>query len=307
MSLVATLLRAHLRSPLRGKTRLTRTLASRMPALQAVPIAITGARPLFLDLRDDANSGLFRDSPHTVVPWEWSTTAAFAQLVRRGDVVLDVGANRGLHSVVLAELVGEQGAVWCLEPNPALRPCLERTVAATPWMQLLPIALGDRSGEATLFVGGNHEMASLGNWITDRFHEQPASVPTPVRRLDDLVDTGAVPRPDLVKIDVEGAELRAFRGARAVLDHEDAPIVIYEQNVWAAPTVSGAPASAETDFLLSLERAAYRCYFLWDWGLVTRVQQGQLLHGNLVAIPAARRDRWPALADADITEFPGAA
>lgn len=300
------LVRAHLRSPFRGKTRLTHALAARAPALQAVPVDIAGARPLYLDLRDVTNHGLFRDSPHRDVPWERTTVAAFRQVVRPGDVAFDVGANRGLHAVVLAALVGPAGQVVCVEPNPALRPCLERTVADTPWMRLLPVALADADGEATLFVGSNHETSSLGDWLTPRYREHPRSVPTPVRRLDDLVARGEVPRPDVIKIDVEGAELRAFRGARAVLDREEAPIILYEQNVWAAPVAAGAPASASTDFLLALERPRYRCYFVWDWGLVTRVQPGQVVHGNLVAVPAARRDRWPALADADLTELQGA-
>jgi FkbM family methyltransferase len=307
MPSIAHLVRHFLRTSLRGRTRLTIALARHATALQRAAVQIIGARPLFLDLRDPSNHDLFRDAPYSKAPWEWSTAAAFQQLIRPGDVAFDIGANRGLHAVVIASLVGQGGYVACFEPNPSLRAALAITVGATPWMELFPVALSDRDGEAPLFVGANHEMGSLGNWVAARTGETTQAITVPLRQLDSLVREGILSRPDIMKVDVEGNELRVFRGAHELLDREDAPIIIYEENLYAAPNATGESASAATAFLLALSLPRYRCYYLWEWGLVTRTAPGQILHGNLVAIPKSRRSRWPELESSEYTELRGGA
>ena len=170
-------------------------------------------------------------------------------------------------------------------------------------MTLSTVALSDADGSATLFVGDNHEMGSLGDWVAGRFGETTREVPIAVRRFDSLIADRSLPRPDVIKMDIEGNELRALRGGCASLNREDAPILIYEANVFAAPIASGQPVTAATTFLLDLPLPGYQCFFLWHWGLVTRLQREQVVHGDIVAIPAARADRWPALVAQGIYEF----
>lgn len=295
VSLLQSLVRAHLRSSVRGSTRLTLALARRVPALQLAPVAIAGARPLFLDLRDASNHGYYRDAPHAESPIEHTAVAVLRHLVRPGDVAYDVGANRGLLLVQLAALVGEAGRVVGFEPNPALLPALRRTVAASPWATLAEVGLSDASASADLHVGEDHEKGSLGDWVRDLHAETTRRIPITLRRLDELI-AGGLPRPDVMKVDVEGSELRAFRGAREALDREDAPALLYESNVYAAPHATGEPANAATEFLATeCPRARFRFYFVWPWGLMTPVDPAALVHGNLLALPAARAARWPEL------------
>src|SRR5262249_55317389 len=148
-------------------------------------------------------------------------------VVRPRDVVFDIGANRGLHADLLAALVWPEGRVACFEPNPALLPSLVRTSAGTARMTLLPLAPSLAGGRCTLVVGTNHEMGSVGNWVERRSGELTRQVPIRTARLDTLLADGTVPAPDVVKIDIEGNELRAFCGARALLDRTDAPILVY--------------------------------------------------------------------------------
>jgi FkbM family methyltransferase len=54
------------------------------------------------------------------------------------------------------------------------------------------------------------------------------------RRLDDLTTANCIPRPDFIKCDVEGAELKVFQGASKTLDCVDAPIILFEANVHTA-------------------------------------------------------------------------
>jgi FkbM family methyltransferase len=282
---------------------MTLALATRSRQLQEVPIVIPGARPLFLDLRDASNHDLFKNSPHARTPWPWMAVAVLRQVIRTGDVVLDVGANRGLYAASLAARVGPDGRVFCLEPNPALLPGLESTVAATPWMTLLPLALSDTDGSTTLFVGENQEMSSLADWTAERSGRPTQQVPVATARLDTLISNATVPRPHVIKIDVEGNELRVLRGSLDLLNREDAPILVYESNVFAAHKATGEPATAATTLLLDLERPRYRCFFLWDWGLVTPLDRGQIVHGDILAIPASQTDRWPALIAEGMSEM----
>jgi hypothetical protein len=84
-----------------------------------------------------------------------------------------------------------------------------------------------------------------------------------------------------------------FRGARSLLDREDAPVLLYECNLFAAPEASGEPAPAATEFLASLRKPHYRFYTVYKWGLLTYLQPGQIVHENILAVPAARAERWP--------------
>ncbi len=128
-------------------------------------------------------------------------------------------------------------------------------------------------------------------------------MPVAIRRLDALVGDGTVPRPDVIKMDIEGNELRAMRGGCSIFDREDAPIVVYEANLWAAPIATGEPATAATHYLLGLARPRYQCFFIWSWGLVTRLEPNQIVHGDIIAIPAAKVDRWASLVSRGFDEL----
>lgn len=292
-----------LRSGVRGRQPLTVVLARRWRALQGVPVRIADYPPIYVDLRNRHHHDFFGRSPYRTVPRERCVHAVMQHLVRPGDVALDVGAHRGILLVALARMVGPGGRVVAFEPNPALQAGLGRTVSGIPHARLLPYALSHTAGEATLHVPPYDEMACLAQGYAMRSAATAIAAPCVLRRLDDLVAAGEVPRPDFMKIDTEGAELLVFQGARATLDREDAPILIYESNLFAAPAVSGAPAPAATCLLAQLTRPRYRFYFIWSWGTITPLIPGQYVHDNIIAIPEARLERWPELAATDVLEI----
>ena len=71
------------------------------------------------------------------------------RFVRAGDVVFDIGANLGLHTVLLA---GLRGRAFAFEPNPELLPTLEMTVQELGNTTLCACALSDEDSDCTLFV-----------------------------------------------------------------------------------------------------------------------------------------------------------
>src|SRR5216684_2383008 len=196
------LVRWYLKSGMRGSTRCTFALARRLQTLQAVPITINQRQRLWIDLRDGLSHLLLAGSPWATVPWEIDEQAVMRRLVRRGDIVFDIGAHIGLHTVLLSELTGPTGVVHAFEPNAGKLMALAVTVSALRNATLHAFALGERPGRATLFVPEDESMASLADW-TDGRVGPVGSATCEVKRLDDLIASRELPLPDFIKCDVE--------------------------------------------------------------------------------------------------------
>lgn len=171
---------------------------------------------------------------HRVVPN--LSKLVFLAVVRRGDVVIDVGANRGHLTTLFSHLAGASGTVYAFEPVPATFECLAARVAARtrhPNVHLWNAAVGlPRSAEATtiVYVPGEFDgQASLtphqhGLWTCTTDVE---SFTVPFRALDAMVSTEGLSTVDFLKIDVEGAELPVLRGAVGTL-RQHRPIIYLE-------------------------------------------------------------------------------
>lgn len=154
----------------------------------------------------------------------------FLALLHRGDVICDIGANRGHFTRLFAEIAGPHGAVHAFEPVPNTFATLRSSVADLNNITLNAGALGDTVGRVTLHVPGNDDgQASLrqhtdGSW-------QPG---VPVRDFDCSITTldtyaAALPRIDFVKCDVEGAERLVIAGAKEILERLS-PLLFLEVN-----------------------------------------------------------------------------
>lgn len=283
------LFRAYLRSPLRGRTRVAGFLARHLPALHCVPIRVGDWPPVFMDLRLGDALGWLRDSPWSASPLEPDEQRVMERVVRPGDTIFDIGANLGLHTVLLSRLAGPHGMVVAFEPNPLLVPCLRKTMSGLANARLVEAALSDQNGSSTLFVPLDHSMASLARWVPGA-DGGSQDMECRVRRLDDLVAAGEVSLPEFIKCDVEGAELKAFRGGRGLLDRADAPIVLFEANV-ATVRAFGFDVDEPRLFLAGLEHAKYSFYRVGPGGVLGQLGPDQPFHSNILAVPESRTHR----------------
>jgi FkbM family methyltransferase len=129
--------------------------------------------------------------------------------VRPGTIVVDVGANVGYNALRAALRAGPEGRVIALEPTPDTVAVLRRNVAASGLTNITvePVAAGSVAGTRNFFVRG--DVSAVNSLFPDsRYAAVTSVVPVQVVRLDDLV-VGAA---DVVKIDVEGAELEVLAG-----------------------------------------------------------------------------------------------
>jgi FkbM family methyltransferase len=292
--LVARGLRWYLRSNLRGRTRLTGVLTRHLPPLWSVPIRIHDCPPVYVDLRTDHARYLLHGEPWQRAPREEAEQNVMRQVVRQGDVVFDIGANVGLHSVLLSRLVGREGRLVVFEPNSALLPNLRRTLQGLENTVLFECALSDRAGQAEFFVPADDMKASLADWTDVATDGKAREVTCEQSRLDDLIEAGAVGEPDFIKCDVEGAELLVFRGARRVLDRPDAPVVLFEVNGHTAAGF-GFGAMDAKDFLEGLRSPRYQFFKVREDGSLSRLGTSNPW-SNVLAVPIAQVARLSGLA-----------
>jgi FkbM family methyltransferase len=152
--------------------------------------------------------------------------AALPALVRPGMVILDIGSHLGYFTLALAQLTGPTGRVYSFEPLPAHVTLLQRTLARNhlPQITLVPQAVGEQTGSVTLEERANASMTRVANGRT-RWGQQ--YVQANMTTLDDWATQTNLPRLDLIKLDIEGHELAALRGASQLL-RQFRPAIICE-------------------------------------------------------------------------------
>jgi FkbM family methyltransferase len=149
---------------------------------------------------------------------------AFSALTLRTPVIWDVGGHIGYHALGFA--AGRPAAtVLSFEPNPAnlarLHTNLQRNADLAARIEVVPMAIADRSGELTLVAsddvdGGGSSCSFLSGSDTpflDSNYDTFARTTVAVCTIDELAYGGTRPAPSLIKVDVEGAELMVLRGA----------------------------------------------------------------------------------------------
>ncbi len=137
--------------------------------------------------------------------------------------MVDVGANIGVYSQFLAERVGPTGMVHSFEPSPVNFARLRQSLAGAANVKLNQAAVGDTTGTSLLY-------------LSDELNVDHRTYPTadgPRRTLliqtttlDDYFRSGS--RVDLIKLDIQGFELHALRGARRVLAENPAIKLLFE-------------------------------------------------------------------------------
>jgi FkbM family methyltransferase len=174
-------------------------------------------------------------------------TARFRQVVAPGATVVDVGANIGMYTLHAARAVGAGGTVHSFEPTPAIHRLLSDNVQVNGFKEagvvhLHAAALSDVEGEAELAVYADN------NGHNSLFRKAPGDdvVTVPLHRLDAVLGHDA--RVDVVKIDVEGAELQVLRGMQVIASRNPGIVVFCE----LAPEHLERAGSTAPDFVKAL-------------------------------------------------------
>jgi FkbM family methyltransferase len=145
-----------------------------------------------------------------------------AELVKPGQTVYDVGANIGFFTILCSRLVGPQGKVYAFEPIPENLATLRRNIALNKLTNVVIVekALSASTGTAEMFVSlwsAFHSLNLDGASKRDNHGPDGGEITVETVTLDEFVQQQGVSRPDLIKLDVEGAELLVVEGMRETL------------------------------------------------------------------------------------------
>lgn len=152
---------------------------------------------------------------------------ALVDVVEPGMTFFDIGANVGFVTILAARLVGPQGRVVAFEPVPYNVAAIEENLALNDidWAQVRETAVGRTAGTASFIVSDVSAFSRLASVnVPTGAREQ---VEVGVSAIDELLAAGELPVPDVVKIDVEGAELEAIEGMRELL-RSHGPVLLCE-------------------------------------------------------------------------------
>jgi FkbM family methyltransferase len=187
--------------------------------------------------------------------YEAHAVRVWLRLLKPGDTVWDVGANFGFYTLLTGQAVGPEGAVVAWEPAPATCRALRDHITANGldgWCEAVQAAVADVDGGTlpfTVLSGLHNSMNRLGAAGSG------TKVDVPVGTLDGWLDRLGRP-PRLVKIDIEGAEVLALRGAARLLGPKGPrPTLLVAVHPPFLPEFRCSPA----DLLPLLERYQYVC------------------------------------------------
>lgn len=200
----------------RGWARGLEPLMFRIGVLRSVRVEVEPGVSLLLDPRDDISRTILISLSGR---WEPEVWQAISSGLPEGGVFLDVGAHVGYDSIKASAKVGPNGRVVAFEPNPMTLPILRDNIAASDVHNVLVQAIACTDTEQTLTLydstlGGNSGSSSLS-----QRNAGPVTRPYTVRGrpIDDVIPELGLNRVDVVKLDVEGAELLVLRGAAQTL------------------------------------------------------------------------------------------
>jgi FkbM family methyltransferase len=231
--------------------------------------------------------------------YEWAETAIVGQLLRSGATAIDIGANIGYYTALFARLSGPAGAVHAFEANPLTAALLGLTMAENHWTQVTinNVAAGDTASVAHIKPLDTADVVrdgdlNLGGWSLREVEGGAWEIP--VLPLDQYVRDKHIAKVHLVKIDVEGFELRVLQGADVVL-RSLRPYLIMEMRAVGEPDRMRCNSMVE-----HLHQRNYVCCRIMKRPfphfrvLNERDVEGATFHFNMLALPQVRYREYTA-------------
>jgi FkbM family methyltransferase len=145
--------------------------------------------------------------------FEPEKVAALQRLLKPGMTFVDVGSNKGDFSLIAAQVMNDDGRVLAFEPMPENCRWIRKSIELNGYrsIRLFELALSDEQGRALLYLG------KRSGWHSLLPKEGRETIEVPTRTLDAVLAESGDAHVDVLKVDVEGAELPVLRGAERTL------------------------------------------------------------------------------------------
>jgi FkbM family methyltransferase len=186
--------------------------------------------------------------------YEKEETALFKKVVKRGMTIVDIGANIGYYTLLAASLTGDKGQVFAFEPDPQNFALLSENVALNGYKNVIPIqkAISNEPGRAKLFLDktnlGAHSLSEANVKVENM-------ITVDVTSLDEFFNSLNC-KIDIVKMDVQGSEMKVLDGMIGIIDANEDLVILTE--LWPVG-LKNAGSSAEV-FLEKITKFGFAIY-----------------------------------------------
>src|SRR5271157_4839677 len=173
--------------------------------------------------------------------------------IRRGNIVLDVGANIGYYTLLFARLVGDEGRVYAFEPDPHNFALLKKNVRINGYRTVVLVnkAVSERTGPLKLYLCPDNK----GDHRIYESEDARTSIAIEATTADDYFRDDPV-RVNFIKMDIQGSEAGALRGMAATLERSRSVKMVAE--FWPAG-LRRSGAAAE-DYLRHIEGLGFEIF-----------------------------------------------
>ena len=213
--------------------------------------------------------------------YESSVSKLFLSILEEGNNVIDIGANIGYYSLLSSSAVGENGKVFSFEASPLIYSKLQENIALNNAENIYAksAAVGDKKGEVILFEADESHLgiSSLRRLEGNNSREIHIEMITLNSSLSQF------PTINLIKVDVEGAEMKVFKGIESIINR-DFPFLIFE----VTDHMLNQLGSSKTELLNWVREKGYDLYQIGDESLGSIHNEKRQF--NALAVPKSKTD-----------------
>lgn len=207
-----------------------------------------------VDLTKTIDFGIFRGG------WEPTTIKFLKEILTPGATVIEVGANIGAHSLLIASTIGKNGTLWAIEPTLFANKKLKENISLNTQINNINIIETLISNNCSDLV----DISINSDWSLNGAQSPEVFANKPVITIDVLVSTNSINALNLLKVDVDGFDLKVLQGARDTL--KNLKPIIYCELCEYALNANGDSIDGIFDLL---EGLGYKCFSEVDRSPIT--------------------------------------
>ncbi len=203
---------------------------------------------LRINLKKDVDRGIYFGT------FEFENTFLFFDLIKKGDIIVDIGANIGFYSLLAASKLQDGGKVYSFEPSKFIINELKSNIEINNYknIEVFDFALSDSSGKKDFYRCEDDAYNSL---LAKPMQKVVSIDSVDVITLDDFIMMNNISKIDVIKIDAEGLDYEILKGAQQTIMNFK-PIIFCEYNSYYLNDKSKA------EFIDYLERSGYELRFI---------------------------------------------
>jgi len=195
--------------------------------------------------------------------FEFDTLKFYQNILKKGSIVFDIGANIGIYSLTASINIGDKGKVYSFEPSDWAYNRLIENISLNKFknVEYFKIGVSDKKGIVKFYKCADDAYNSLGSRPMIDVKE---IIEIEVDSLDHFCEERKIKKIDILKIDAEGADYLVLKGAKKIINSDSPPVIFCEFN----KGISEGYSFSKDDLLLLLKELSYSIYEIKRDGVI---------------------------------------